>query len=70
MVWDTAVKVTVDSALCQGHGFCYGEFPDLFDADEDGHAIVAHDPTVDGDCRDRAERAVRMCPESAISVAE
>jgi ferredoxin len=64
------MRVTVDLALCQGHGFCYGEFPDLFEADEDGHAIVAGDPTVEGDRRERAERAVRMCPESAISLTE
>ena len=33
-------RVCVDADRCEGHGRCYTLAPDVFDADDVGHAIV------------------------------
>ena len=38
-----AVKVTIDSALCTGHGRCYSLSPTVFDSDDDGNGRVIVD---------------------------
>ena len=64
-----AVKVVIDAAACTGHGRCYSLWPDLFDADEQGHSVVV--------ARDlgpqqlvAVESAVSNCPEHAISLVD
>lgn len=58
----------MDSTLCQGHGRCYSLFPALFAcADDDGHAEVVW-VEIDGPIVDDAARAVRECPERAITL--
>lgn len=63
------MELTVDADRCQGHGRCYDLAPELFDADEDGHAVLL---TPGGDVVPGAEaaagRAVRSCPEQALSL--
>jgi ferredoxin len=61
------VNVRVDSARCQGHGRCFDICPQVFRADEAGHASVAtalvpvgFEPTV--------AKAAANCPEEAIEV--
>jgi ferredoxin len=61
------VNVTVDAALCVGHGRCYALAPEVFGADEFGHCeiLVAE---VDGALADRARLGADNCPERAIAV--
>ncbi|HUF99474.1 MAG TPA: ferredoxin [Ilumatobacter sp.] len=63
------MKVTIDSALCNGHGRCYSLSPTVFDSDDDGtsHVIVEE---VEGDLLAAARIAVANCPERAITITD
>jgi ferredoxin len=64
---DTAARVSIDYALCAGHGRCYEVAPALFDSDDDGHGqVTAVDVT--GEDRALAERVAGLCPELAVRV--
>lgn len=57
---------SVDLDACKGHGRCYLTAPDTFDSDDAGYPVVtgtASTPAQLGALR----RAVRNCPERAIS---
>jgi ferredoxin len=61
------MKVAVDAELCQGHARCWGICPEVFDLDEEGHAVVLIEdvpPHLERKVRD----AVLNCPERAIAV--
>jgi ferredoxin len=60
-------RVAVDADRCQGHGRCYTLAPDIFDADEVGHAIVLVED-VSGEREAQAAEAERNCPEAAITL--
>jgi ferredoxin len=64
---DNAARLTIDSALCQGHGRCYTLAPQLYEADDEGYGVVTAD-TVPEDQLRLAERTVAECPERAISL--
>lgn len=59
--------VEVDPDRCVGHGRCYSLAPDIFDADEIGHAVVLnHD--VSGELEQHASTGAQNCPEEAITL--
>ena len=62
------MRIAFDREKCQGHGRCYALAPDLFDADDEGYAVVL----VSGDLADdqvaAAQLAADNCPEYAITV--
>ncbi len=60
-------RVEIDADRCVGHGRCYTLAPDVFDADEVGHAMVRTDK-VAGDLETQAVDAERNCPEGAITL--
>lgn len=60
-------RVAVDADRCEGHGRCYTLAPDVFDADEVGHAVVLVED-VSAERQTRAEDAERNCPEDAITL--
>jgi ferredoxin len=60
-------RVAVDADRCVGHGRCYTLAPDVFDADEVGHAIVLVED-VSGEHQTQAVDAERNCPEDAITL--
>lgn len=60
------LRVSVDNALCQGHGRCYMLAPEVFQADEAGQGFVVM-PEVEGQLEDKALLAEQNCPEKAIS---
>jgi ferredoxin len=63
------VKVRIDPEVCTGHGRCYALEPALFTDDESGYGQVIGDGTVESDDDiSAAERAVRNCPERAITL--
>jgi ferredoxin len=62
--------VKVDLDLCQGHGKCYVAAPGFFEVGDDfGRAKFVGDPIDPSDAAriELAERAIRGCPESALS---
>jgi ferredoxin len=67
------MRVSIDSARCQGHGRCYDLAPDLFGEDEEGYAVLT-DLTADREVPPDREGDVRLaaanCPESAVLVHE
>jgi ferredoxin len=62
------MRIVFDREKCQGHGRCYALASDLFDADDEGYAVVL----VSGDLTDeqasKAQLAADNCPEYALSV--
>jgi ferredoxin len=62
------VRIAIDSSLCSGHGRCYALIPSLFVDDELGFGQVRGDGTIAPGLEQDAQRAVRACPEHAITV--
>lgn len=60
-------RIVVDRDLCQGHGTCEGEAPELFEVPRSGQVIVLDERPAD-DLRTAAELAVRYCPTHALSI--
>ena len=58
-------KVRVIPELCISSGNCVDVAGEVFDMDDDG-LVVAHLDDVDGELRDRVERAANLCPVQAI----
>ena len=64
------MKVKVDYDLCQGHGACHGEAPEVFDVDRERQQVVVkleHPPEA---LREKVRAAVRFCPTFALSIEE
>jgi len=61
------MKVTVDSARCQGHAVCARLAPQIFVLDSDGYNRMGSF-TVDPSHVDVVRRAVALCPERAIRI--
>jgi ferredoxin len=64
------VKVRVDLDLCQGHGVCAEEAPDVFALDESASKVVLRDPSPPEEQRARVKAAVRYCPTHALALLE
>jgi len=62
-------RIVVDADLCQGHGVCEGEAPDLFEVGKDMLVRVL-DEHPDDSYRKAAEMAVKYCPTHAIALVE
>ena len=62
------MRVSVDADRCQGHARCWDIFPEVFDLDDEGHALVVL-ADVPPELADKVRDAVRNCPERAITVA-
>lgn len=61
------MRVVVDFDLCQGHGECEGEAPEVFELDDDGKLkILQENPSEE--LRDQVERARKYCPTMAITI--
>jgi ferredoxin len=64
-----AFRIVVDRQLCQGHGVCMGESPEVFDVTREGKLSVLNErpPTT---LREQVEAAVKYCPTGALSLVE
>ena len=60
-------SITVDRELCQGHGVCENEAPDLFSVSKKGELTIG-DQRPPEEARAAAEAAVRFCPTHALSI--
>ncbi|MBW2293756.1 MAG: cytochrome P450 [Deltaproteobacteria bacterium] len=61
-------RVSVDSDLCQGHGVCMEEAPDVFRVDKPGSKVVVLCDTPSVSLRERVALAVEHCPTRALSI--
>jgi ferredoxin len=64
------VKVLVDRDLCQGHGMCVLEAPDVFALDRGDDQVRLLVADADESRRAAVEAAVRYCPTMAISTSD
>lgn len=62
-----AFRIVVDRDLCQGHGVCEGEAPELFEVSKKGELTVLVETPPDS-LRAQAEAAVRYCPTHALKL--
>ncbi|HLX87477.1 MAG TPA: ferredoxin [Acidimicrobiales bacterium] len=63
------MKVVVDRDLCQGHGVCESEAPEVFSVSKQGVlTIVDESPPESG--RAQVETAVSFCPTRALRIEE
>jgi ferredoxin len=63
---DQALKFTIDTDLCVGHGRCYTLASQWFDADDIGYGEVKDGVLIAADQRAAAEDVAAACPEGAI----
>ncbi len=61
-------RVSVDRDLCQGHGVCVGECPEVFAVDETDMKVRVLADVVEDELRPAVERAVRYCPTRALTL--
>lgn len=64
------MKVSVDSARCQGHGMCEEVAADSFTLDENGYCSIGTGKPVPAGREDDVRRGVESCPEQALSLQE
>lgn len=60
-------RIIVDADLCQGHGVCESEAPELFEVNRDRKVVVLDDAPPDARRR-AAELAVKYCPTHALKI--
>lgn len=60
-------RIAIDADRCQGHLRCMDVAPDLVDENEIGHGLVVHASLDTEELLAQADRAVRSCPERAVS---
>jgi ferredoxin len=61
------MRVVVDFDLCQGHGECEGEAPEVFELDDHGKlSVIQEEPPEE--LREKVLRAKKYCPTMAITV--
>jgi ferredoxin len=63
------LRVVVDRDLCQGHGVCESEAPELFVVGRDRVVEVLHEHPPESQ-RQQLEMAVKYCPTHALSIVE
>jgi ferredoxin len=61
------MRIVVDFDLCQGHGECEGETPEVFELDEHGKLNVIQEEPPE-ELREKVLRAAKYCPTLAITV--
>ena len=62
------MRIILDNEKCQGHGRCYALAPELFDADDEGYAILLVEGDVPAGQEANATLAADNCPEYAITI--
>jgi sterol 14-demethylase len=63
------VRIIVDRDLCQGHGVCESEAPDVFSVSKQG-VLTVIDENPPEELRPMVEQAVAFCPTKALRIEE
>lgn len=61
------MRIVVDRQLCQGHGVCMGEAPEVFEVTREGKLTVLQEHPPDA-LRAQIEAAIRYCPTGALAL--
>ena len=64
------MRVVVDWDLCQGHGACKSEAPEVFDVDEQNSVVIVLQESPPEALRTSVLAAVKYCPTRALSIRE
>ncbi|WP_436794350.1 ferredoxin [Actinospongicola halichondriae] len=64
------MKLKLDNDACQGHGRCFALAPDLFDADDEGFAVLLVEGEIPTAQEADAQLCADNCPEFAITVVD
>ena len=62
-------RVVVDRDLCQGHGVCESEAPEVFSVSKERSVVLLDEAPGDA-ARKVVEAAVKYCPTHALSIVE
>lgn len=62
-------RVVVDRDLCQGHGVCESEAPNVFEVSKKGDLTVLDERPPDAE-RKNVELAVKYCPTHALTIVD
>jgi sterol 14-demethylase len=62
-------RIVVDRDLCQGHGVCESEAPEVFEVSKE-RSVVVLDATPGDAQRKVVEAAVKYCPTHALKIVE
>ena len=66
----TGYRIVVDRDLCQGHGVCESEAPEVFVVERKATTVTVLDETPPESQRAAVEAAVRYCTTHALSIEE
>lgn len=64
------MRVVIDRDLCQGHGVCESEAPEVFVLPKQADTVTVLVDEPDESLRAGLELAVEYCPTHAISIVE
>jgi ferredoxin len=64
------MKVRIDLDLCQGHGVCAEEAPEVFAVDAAEARVVLLEASPPETLRAKVEAAVKYCPTHALRITE
>jgi ferredoxin len=62
------MRIRVDFGLCQGHGSCAADAPEVFAVDEKKGAVIVKLESPPEALRARVQAAVKYCPTRALSL--
>jgi sterol 14-demethylase len=62
-------RIVVDRDLCQGHGVCESEAPEVFEVSKE-RIVVVLDETPGDAHRKAVDAAVKYCPTHALKIVE
>ena len=63
------MRIVIDTDLCQGHGVCEGEAPDVFTVDDSGHMTVLLETPPPAQ-HEAVREAAEWCPTHAIKLVD
>ena len=61
------MRVEVDRDLCQGHGVCTRECPEVFELDANDELVIKMEEPPE-ELREKVGNAVNYCPNSALTL--
>jgi ferredoxin len=64
------MRIRVDFDLCQGHGTCKEEAPNVFDVDEKADRVIVRLEQPPEAEHEATRRAVKYCPTRALILEE
>ena len=63
------MRIVVDKDLCQGHGVCESEAPEVFSVPKNGPVTLLNETPAE-DLRAKVQAAVTYCPTHALKIVE